>query len=146
MALVESSKRSRRIWSTPFHDAHIEFRLLKIRGPRRRVYATLGVKSAAPSLLSVWRESDKARGLFDARAKRAAALALALAGGCFASFSACLGAGKGCEIPNFKGSSLGRFPLVLADCWMSDHLSERSRSVDAFSETRARGTLTLKRR
>ena len=50
------------------------------------------------------------------------------------------------EIPNFKGSYLGRFPLVLADFWTSDHLSERSRSVGAVSETRTRGTLTLKRR
>ena len=50
------------------------------------------------------------------------------------------------EIPNFKGSYLGRFPLVSADFWTSDHLSERSRSVAAFSGTRARGTLTLKRR
>ena len=55
-------------------------------------------------------------------------------------------AAKGCEIPNFKGSYLGRFPLVSADFWTSDHLSERSRSADAFSGTRARGTLTLKRR
>jgi len=55
-------------------------------------------------------------------------------------------AGKESEIPNFKGSSLGRFPLVSADFWTSDHLSERSRSVDAFPGTRARGTLTLKRR
>ena len=38
-----------------------------------------------------------------------------------------LRAGKGCEIPNFKGSYLGRFPLVLADFWTSDHLLERSR-------------------
>ena len=45
-----------------------------------------------------------------------------------------------------KGSSLGRFPLVSADFWTSDHLSERSRSMDAFSGARARGTLTLKRR
>ena len=37
-------------------------------------------------------------------------------------------AGKGCENPNFKGSYLGRFPLVLADFWTSDHLSERSRT------------------
>ena len=44
------------------------------------------------------------------------------------------------EIPNFKGSYLGRFPLVSADLWTSDHLLERSRSVDAFSGTRARGT------
>ena len=36
-------------------------------------------------------------------------------------------AGKGCENPNFKGSYLGRFPLVSADFWTSDHLSERSR-------------------
>ena len=55
-------------------------------------------------------------------------------------------AGKESEIPNFKGSYLGRFPLVSADFWTSDHLSERPRSVDAFSGTRARGTLTLKRR
>jgi hypothetical protein len=50
------------------------------------------------------------------------------------------------EIPNFKGSDLGHFPLVSADFWTSDHLSERSRSVDVFFVTRARGTLTLKRR
>ena len=50
------------------------------------------------------------------------------------------------EIPNFKGSYLGRFPLVSADFWTDDHLSERSRSVGAVSETRACGTLTLKRR
>ena len=55
-------------------------------------------------------------------------------------------AAKESEIPNFKGSDLGHFPLVSADFWTSDHLSERSRSVDAFSGTRARGTLTLKRR
>jgi len=55
-------------------------------------------------------------------------------------------AAKESEIPNFKGSYLGRFPLVLADSWTSDHLSERSRSVDALFGTRARGTLTLKRR
>ena len=55
-------------------------------------------------------------------------------------------AGQESEIPNFKGSYLGRFPLVLADFWTSDHLSERPRSVDVFSVTRARGTLTFKRR
>jgi hypothetical protein len=55
-------------------------------------------------------------------------------------------AAKGCETPNFRGSDLGQFPLVSADFWTSDHLSERSRSVDVFSVTRARGTLTLKRR
>ena len=52
---------------------------------------------------------------------------------------------KESEIPNVKGSDLGRFPLVSADFWTNDHLSERSRSVDAFSGTRARGTLMLKR-
>ena len=55
-------------------------------------------------------------------------------------------AAKESEIPNFKGSYLGRFPLVSAGFWTSDHLSERSRGVDVFSVTRARGTLTLKRR
>jgi hypothetical protein len=50
------------------------------------------------------------------------------------------------EVPNFKGSYLGCFPLVSADFWTTDHLSERSRSVNAVSGTRARGTLTLKRR
>ena len=55
-------------------------------------------------------------------------------------------AAKESEIPNFKGSDLGRFPLVSADFWTSDHLSERSRRVGAFSGTRARGTLKLKRR
>ena len=55
-------------------------------------------------------------------------------------------AGKESEIPNFKGSSLGRFPLVSADFWTSDHLSEWSRSMVAFFGTRARVTLTLKRR
>ena len=60
--------------------------------------------------------------------------------------AATLRAGKESEIPNFKGSELGRFPLVSADFWTSDHLLKRSRSVDAFSGTRVRGTRTLKRR
>ena len=33
-------------------------------------------------------------------------------------------AAKESDIPNFKGSYLGRFPLVSADFWTSDHLSE----------------------
>jgi hypothetical protein len=45
-----------------------------------------------------------------------------------------LGAGQESDMPNFKGSYLGRFPLVSADFWTSDHLSERSRSVDDFLE------------
>ena len=56
------------------------------------------------------------------------------------------GAAQESEIPNFKGSYLGRFLLVSADFWTSDHLLERSRSVDDFSGTHARETLTLKRR
>ena len=49
------------------------------------------------------------------------------------------------EIPNFKGFYLGRFPLVSADFWTIDHLSERSRSVNAFFPgTRPRGTLMSK--
>jgi len=49
------------------------------------------------------------------------------------------GAGKGRDIPDFEGAYLDRFPLVSADFWTSDHLSERSRSVDVFfSGTRAR--------
>ena len=55
-------------------------------------------------------------------------------------------AAQGCEHPNFKGSYLGRFPLVLADFWTSDHLSERSRSMTVVSRTRARGTAKMKRR
>ena len=63
-----------------------------------------------------------------------------------ARLEAFLRAAQESEIPNFKGSDLGHFPLVSADFWTSDHLSERSRSVDVFPVTRARGTLTLKRR
>ena len=49
--------------------------------------------------------------------------------------------------PTSKAPSyLGRFPLVSADSWTSDHLSERSRSVHAVPGTRARETSTLKRR
>ncbi|EGB11003.1 hypothetical protein AURANDRAFT_62239 [Aureococcus anophagefferens] len=42
-------------------------------------------------------------------------------------------AGQESEIPNFKGSDLGRFPLVSADFWTSDHLSERSTRAGATS-------------
>ena len=34
------------------------------------------------------------------------------------------GAGKERDIPSFKGSSLGRFPVVSADFWTSARLSE----------------------
>ena len=53
------------------------------------------------------------------------------------------GAGKVRDAPDFD---LGRVPLVSADFWTSDRPSERARRVDVFSGTRARGTLTLKRR
>ena len=49
-------------------------------------------------------------------------------------------AAEGCENPNFKGSYLGGFPLVLADFGTSDHLSERSRSMNFDARTRAHGT------
>ena len=52
---------------------------------------------------------------------------------------------KGATFLNLKGSYLGRFPLVSADFWTGDHISKRSRSVDAFSGTIASGTLMLKR-
>ena len=69
------------------------------------------------------------RGLYAGVGTRAlfAALLLAIE---FAIFRA----GQESEIPNFKGSYLGRFPLVSADFWTSDHLSERSRRVDAFPD------------
>ena len=48
-------------------------------------------------------------------------------------------AAKGCDIlANFEGSYLGRFPLVLADFWTSDHLSARSRSMNVVFFERAR--------
>jgi hypothetical protein len=47
-------------------------------------------------------------------------------------------AGRESDMPNVKGSDLGRVPLVSADFWTSDHLSERSRSVDAFFRKSAR--------
>ena len=49
-----------------------------------------------------------------------------------ASCAVAVGAGKERDIPDFKGSDLGRFPLGSADFWTSDHPLERSRSVDAF--------------
>ena len=61
-------------------------------------------------------------------------------GACFA------GQHKAAKVANFKGSCLGRFPLFLADFWTSDHLSERSRSMNVVPRTRARGTAKLKRR
>ena len=70
---------------------------------------------------------------------------MALEYGCLFA-QAALGAARESDVPDVKGSDLGHVPLVSADFWTSDHLSERSRSVDVFSVTRARGTFTLKRR
>jgi len=56
----------------------------------------------------------------------------------FSSAPVWTGAARESDMPNFKGSDLGHLPLVSADFWTSDHLSERSRSVDVFSVTRAR--------
>ena len=75
-----------------------------------------------------------------------AVIAIGAAGYGSANAAVLSGAGKESDISNVKGSSLGRFPLVSADFWTSDHLSEESRSVDVVSATRARGTLKLKRR
>ena len=47
-------------------------------------------------------------------------------------------AGKESEIPSFKGSYLGRFPLVSADFGTSDHLSERFRTQTSSFGTHAR--------
>jgi len=94
-------------------------------------YGSLGQRKKERAILASVLESDPSH--FDARFALAQHLV-------------CVGAGQESEIPNFKASYLGRFPLVLADLWTSDHLSERPRSEDAFSGTRARRTLTLKRR
>jgi hypothetical protein len=94
-------------------------------------YGSLGQRKKERAILASVLESDPSH--FDARFALAQHLV-------------CVGAGQESEIPNFKASYLGRFPLVLADLWTSDHLSERPRRVDAFSGTRARRTLTLKRR
>ena len=72
--------------------------------------------------------------LFAAQENQTEALGVLLRAGCDVDNRA----GKECEIPNFKGSYLCRFPLVLADYWTSDHLLERPRSVDAFGGTRTR--------
>ena len=84
-----------------------------------------------------WRDVD-----LDASSSRATIRLVDLAGSERVAVAG--GAGQGRDVP--KGSDLGRFPLVSADFWTSDHPTERSRRVDAVSGTRARGTLALKRR
>ena len=151
IALVKFSKHSERVWSKPFDYAQIEVGL-KIWNPHRCVvggtpikkdYRALGCApgSRAPDILVA------TPGRLNDHLENSAGFARDTLGGleCLVFDEADHGAGKECEIPNFKGSYLGRFPLVSADFWTSDHLSERPRSVDAFSGTRARGTLTLKR-
>ena len=118
------------------------------RGPLKkdawwsRNYVRTGARGAAKGNPSY----DHYRRTIDGLLLDALQQALPEAGGTVAELCAGDGAAKESEIPNFKGSYLGRFPLVSADFWTSDHLSERSRSVGAVSGTRARGTLTLKRR
>ena len=76
------------------------------------------------------------------------ALGTGLAGLTHMHHEGMFGAGqqKRAKFPTSKAPISGRFPLVSANPWTSDHLLEQPRSVDAFSGTRARGTLTLKRR
>ena len=50
------------------------------------------------------------------------------------------------EAPDEKSGNLGRFPLVLAHFWTSDHLSVRTQRVDAFLSEIASRTPTLRRR
>ena len=113
------------------------------RGTRRtalHVAAGAGAAAAAAALLRAGADATKVD------AAGGTALRSAVDRGHEPCARALLGAGQESDIPNFKASYLGHFPLVSADFWTSDHLSERSRSVDAFSGTRARGTLMLKRR
>ena len=96
-------------------------------------------------------DEDEAEDVLAADAAGAPDTTLVEATGCVAGGSATLAmvdrrAGQESEIPNFKGSSLSRFLLVLADFWTSGHLSERFRSVSVVPGTRARGTAKLKRR
>jgi len=109
-----------------------EYRAVVADAPRR-----------CASVCAMWR-AEAARAAADAppRPRSAADVEALLAAGAAERVRAA----QESEIPNFKGSDLGHFPLVSADFWTSDHLSERYRSVDAFSGTRARGKLTLKRR
>ena len=58
-----------------------------------------------------------------------------------------LGGKRARRVANFlKRSYLGRFPLVLAQFWTSDHPSGRTQGVDAFPSGIASRTSTLKRR
>ena len=107
-------------------------------GDAARLAEALRVADARVALAETERDEYEAtiRALRDrvARANAAANAADADA----RSAKARAGAGQESERPNFKASYLGRLPLVSADLWTSDHLSERPRSVDAFFPERAR--------
>ena len=114
-------------------------------------YVDAGVEAAWPAVANATAANHAAyaaaHGLPYARAAPAGARArcgkLRAVGAALADAPA--GVGNGRDVPNFKGSSLGRVPLVSADSWTGDHPLERSRSVDAFFGTLARETLMLKR-
>ena len=97
-------------------------------GPRRHVLWGLSKDFGMSGLRFgvTWTQNEK---LLSALAT--AAVFTCVPGPCQAMVAALLSdeafvrAGKESEIPNFKGSYLGRFPLVSADFWTSDHLSER---------------------
>ena len=101
------------------------------RSESRRVkhHSNFGVDKRGASAFDVDRSADLAADLirklatFLAAPKRERAQALKESAGGRARQES--------EVPNFKGSFLGRFPLVSADFWTSDHLSKSSRSVGA---------------
>ena len=152
IALVEFSKPSQRACVKTFDYAHIEVEL-KIWFPRR-----LAAVDVAPlAYVPLCNSTDTWRSVLRIVPDEGSVFNTKERCPCLVYFETAQEPGlegldvanraaKESEIPNFKGSVLGRFPLVSADFWTSDHLLERSRSVDAFSGTRARGTLTLKRR
>ena len=112
-------------------------------GPVLRCAKTRGSGDKREALFQIVLEGCTVRDDDAKPTKRAAAFAINHA--TYAEPKVFYRAGQESDMPNVKGSDLGRFPLVSADFWTSDHLSERYRSVNAFSGTRARGTLTLKR-
>ena len=133
------------------HDRTLEAsspaRVAELLGPRVEYVAHGGVDVGGARLfLSPYSNPNTARSRNSAFQGKTHGDALCANFAKFHASKAVDRAAKESEIPNFKGSDLGHFPLVSADFWTSDRLSERSRDVDAFCGTRARGTLTLKRR
>ena len=113
-------------------------------GPVLRCAKTRGSGDKREALFQIVLEGCTVRDDDAKPTKRAAAFAINHA--TYAEPKVFYRAGQESDMPNVKGSDLGRFPLVSADFWTSDHLSERSRRVDAVPGTRARGTLTSQRR